>query len=113
MISSCIYIFVQCGGLVFHQTIGIPMGTNCTPLIANLFLTAYEIVFLQRLIKNNDRKLDQTFNYSYRYVDDVLSLNNSRFGDYLHRIYPNELEVKDTTVTQKSAYLHLHFEVGN
>jgi hypothetical protein len=33
----------------------------------------------------------------YRYVDDVLPLNNSRFGDYLHLIYPNELEVKDTT----------------
>ena len=29
------------------------------------------------------------------YRDDVLSLNNSRFGDYLHRIYPNELEAKD------------------
>ena len=30
-----------------------------------------------------DRKLSQTFNSSYRYIDDVLSLNNSRFGDYL------------------------------
>jgi hypothetical protein len=29
------------------------------------------------------------------YIDDVLSLNNSGFGDYLHLIYPNELEVKD------------------
>jgi hypothetical protein len=37
-----------------------------------------------------------------------------RFGDYLHRIYPNELEVNDTTDTQKSAsYLDLHLEVNN
>ena len=33
------------------------------------------------------------------------------FGDYLHRIYQNELEVKDTTDTQKSAsYLDLHLD---
>jgi len=47
-------------------------------------------------------------------VDDVLSLNNTRFGDYLHRIYSNELEVKDTTDTQKYAsYLGLHLEIDN
>ena len=35
-----------------------------------------------------------------------------RFGDYLHRIYPNELEVNDTTDTQKSAsYLDLYIEI--
>jgi hypothetical protein len=35
-------------------------------------------------------------------------------GDYLHHIYPNELEVKDTTDTQKFAwYLVLHVELDN
>ena len=43
-----------------------------------------------------------------------MSLNNSEFGDYLHRIYPNEQEVKDTTDTQKSAsYLDLHLDIDN
>jgi hypothetical protein len=52
-------------------------------------------------------KLAQTFNSNFRYIDDVLSLNNSRFGD-LHLIYPNELKVKYTVDTQKSAsYLDL------
>ena len=41
-----------------------------------------------------------------------LSLNNSRFGDYLHLIYPNELEVKDTTDTLKSdSYFDLHIDI--
>ena len=41
-----------------------------------------------------------------------LSLNNSRLGDYLHLIYPNELEVKDTTDTQKSdSYFDLHIDI--
>jgi hypothetical protein len=33
------------GGRVFQQTIGIPMGTNCAPLLADLFLHAYEAAF--------------------------------------------------------------------
>ena len=34
-------IFVVFGGKVFQQ-IGIPMGTNCAPLLADLFLYSYE-----------------------------------------------------------------------
>ena len=64
---------------------------------ADLFLHAYDADFLQWLLQNNDRKLAQTFNSSFRYIDDVLSLNHSRFDDYLHRIYPNEFEVNDNT----------------
>jgi hypothetical protein len=90
------------------------MGTNCAPLLADLILCAYEVNFLQGLLKNKDRKLAQTFNSRFLYIDAILSLNNSRFGDYLHRIYPNELEVKDTTDTQKSAsYLDPHLEIDN
>ena len=31
-------IFVHFGGLLFRHVIGIPMGTNCAPLLADLFL---------------------------------------------------------------------------
>jgi hypothetical protein len=34
----------------------------------------------------------RSFNFTVRYIDDVLSLNNSRFGDFVGRIYPIELE---------------------
>jgi hypothetical protein len=37
------------------------------------------------------------FNFTYRYIDDVLSINNSRFAEFLPLIYPPELEVKETT----------------
>ena len=48
------------------------------------------------------------------YIDDVLSLNISRFGDFGDRIYPIELEIKDTTDTEMSApYLDLHFEIDS
>ena len=42
-------IFVLFGGRVFQQTIGIPMGTNCAPLLADLFLHAIDADFLQGL----------------------------------------------------------------
>jgi hypothetical protein len=41
-------IFVQFSGLVFQQTISIPLGTNCVPLLADLFLHANEADFLQK-----------------------------------------------------------------
>ena len=43
-------IFVECGGEIFQQVIGIPMGTNCAPLLADLFLYSYEAEFIQTLI---------------------------------------------------------------
>ena len=39
-------IFVQFGGRLFRQVIGIPMGTNCAPLLADLFLYSYGNEFL-------------------------------------------------------------------
>ena len=94
-------IFVNLGGHVFQQTVGIPMGTNCAPLLADLFLYSNE-------------KLAQSFNFTLRNIDDVLSLNNFRFGDFADRIYPIELEIKDTTDTDRSAsYLDLHLEIDS
>ena len=44
-------IFVQFGECLFRQVIGIPMGTNCAPLLADLFLYSYENEFLVNMIK--------------------------------------------------------------
>jgi hypothetical protein len=94
-------IFVMFGGRVFQQTVGIPMGTNC--LLADLFLYSYETDFIQGLLKKNEKKLARSFNFTFRYIDDVLSLNNSRLDDFVDRFYPIELEIKDTTNTDRSA----------
>ena len=47
-------IFVQCGGRVFQQTGSIPMGTNCAPLLADLFLHSYEADFIDDLIRKKN-----------------------------------------------------------
>jgi hypothetical protein len=106
--------FVMFGGRGFQQTVDIPMGSNCAPLLADLFLYSYEADFIQGLLKKNKKKLARSFNFTFRYIDDVLSLNNSRFDDFVDRIYPIELEIKDTTDTDRSAsYLDLHLELDS
>jgi hypothetical protein len=102
-------IFVIIGGRVFQQTVGIPMGTNCAPLLADLFLYSYEAEFIQGLLKKNEKKLARSFNFTFRYIDNILSLDNSRFGDFVDRIYPIELGIKDTS----ASYLDLHIEIGS
>jgi hypothetical protein len=64
-------IFVIFGGRVFQQTVGIPMGTICAHLLADLFLYSYEADFIQGLLKKNEKKLVQSFNFTFRYTDDV------------------------------------------
>jgi hypothetical protein len=44
-------IFVSFGGALFQQVVGIPMGTNCAPPLADLFLYSYESEFLKILYK--------------------------------------------------------------
>jgi len=67
-----------------------------------------------RASKKNEKKLARSFNFTFRYIDDVLSLNNSMFGNFVDRIYPIELEIKDTTDTDRSAsYLDLHLKIDS
>ena len=53
------------------------------------------------------------FNFTYRYIDDVLSINNPEFENYLGQMYPVELEIKDTTESNTSAsYLDVLLSIG-
>jgi hypothetical protein len=47
----------------------------------------------------------------FRYIDDVLSQSNSKFGDFVDHIYPIELEIKDTN--RSASYLVLRLEIDS
>ena len=69
---------------------------------------------MEGLLKKNKKKLARSFNFTFLYKDDVISLNNSRFGDFVDRIYSIKLEIKDTTDTDRSAScLGLHLEIDS
>ena len=54
-------IFVVVGGKDFRQIVGIPMGTNCVPLLANIFLYSYEAEFIQSWLSTGKKKLASQF----------------------------------------------------
>jgi hypothetical protein len=66
------------------------------------------IALLSRYINKHDR------HRQFLFLVGVLSLNNSRFGDFVDSIYPIELQIKDTTDTDMSAlYLDLHLQIDS
>ena len=58
------------------------MGANYAILVADLFLFCYESEFIKNLSKSNEINLIETFNTSFRYLDDLCLLDNSFL--YLH-----------------------------
>ena len=100
-------------GRVF-QTVCIPMSTYCANLPTDVFLYSHEADIIQGLLKKNQKKLTRSFDFTFHYIDDVLSLNNSRFGDFVYRRYPIVLEIKNTIDTDRSAsYLFLHLDIDS
>ena len=86
------------------------MGTNCAPLLADLFLYSYETEFLDGLISKGNRKLERKFNFTYRYIDDLISFRNKNFQQHLSTIYPKELQIKPTSQSDfVTHYLDLTF----
>ena len=98
---------------IFQQTISIPMGT-----VFHYFLICFCIPMRRSSSKDfwslARKKIAPSFNFTYSYIDDILSLNNSKFSDYLDFIYPSELEIKDTTESMKStSYLDCLLKIDN
>ena len=77
-------------------------------------LYSYEAEFVQKLLRDKNKKLAVSFNLTYRYIDDVLSINNHNFHNCVHLIYPEELDIKDTTESDISAsYLDILLNIDS
>ena len=106
-------IYILFGDTLHQQVIGIPMGISCAPLLANLFLLTYEYNFLEKLTKTNIHQA-RNFNFVFRYIDDLICLNNDHFTSVISSIYPPELDVKRENHSPKEApYLDLFITVNN
>ena len=81
--------YFTCGGHLFRQKIGIPMGSDPAPFMANLFLYHFESKWLKELKKknlNHARKFSNTF----RFIDDLNAMNDGGllkiiFMRYIHQ----------------------------
>ena len=61
-------IYVRFGSSVFRRVIGIPMGTNSVPLLADLFLHTFEYDFIVKTMAQDITKAIQ-FSNTFRYID--------------------------------------------
>ena len=110
--SICLWRFVfdfRFGTKLYRQVVGIPMGTNCAPLIADLFLFCYERDFMMSLSDDKHADVIDAFNTTCRYLDDILNINNVYFDNMVSQIYPSELQLnKANTSDTEAAFLDLH-----
>ena len=60
-------IFIRFSSKLYRQIAGIQMGTNCAPLVADLFLFCYERDLLLSLPDNNQADIIEAFNSTSRY----------------------------------------------
>ena len=67
------------------------MGTNCAPLIADLFLFWYERDFMMSLSDDKQADVMDALNTTSRYLDDILYINNVYYDNMVSQIYRSEL----------------------
>ena len=103
---------MQFDGMVYHKKVGIPMGTNCAPVIADLFLFCYERDFISDLRKSNRHDLIDMFTNTSRYLDDIFIIDNPEFEKYIPDIYTAELQLKKANTSDKeTSFLVLNIKV--
>ena len=89
---------------VFQQVIGIPMGSDPAPFIANLFLHFYENKFLDKLKAEDFPRC-----HVFRFSDDLIAMNDDdEFSKTYKEIYPEEMVLEpENEDPQSSSYLDL------
>ena len=104
----------QKGSNLYRQIVGIPMGTNCAPLVVDLFLFCYERDFMLSVSEDNQYDVIEAFNSTSRYLDDLLNIGNNFFDSMVNRIYPSELQLNKANVSDAEAsFLNLHLSVSD
>ena len=94
---------------LYRQVVEIPMGTNCAPLVVDLFLFCYERDFVISLSDAKQADGIDVFNTTSRYLDDILNINNVYFDNMVSQIYPSELQRNTANTSDtEAAFLDLH-----
>ena len=92
--------------------------TNALTAVNSLELTnfsssIFEYDFMVKTMKHDITKAIQ-FSNTFRYIDDLFSINNVDFGNYISAIYPPELQLTDTsTSSTEVCYLDTHIKTGD
>jgi hypothetical protein len=91
--------YVRFADFQFRQDTGIPMGNPASPVLADLTLTGLEYFFLTNPINRSEAYKCRNV---VRYIDDLLSTNNPLFNRIASKIYPDEIPLNFTELSDKS-----------
>ena len=97
--------FIRFGSKLYRQILGISVGTNCAPLVEDLFLFCYEIDFMFSLSDNNQTDIIEALNSTSRYLNDLLNIDNPYFEQMVGQIYPTELQLNKANSSDTEAPL--------
>ena len=92
------------------------MGTNCAPLVADLFLFCSERDFMKDLSNDNQADIIKAFNSTFNnsILDDLLNIDTPYFEGMVNQIYPRELQLnKANTSDTEAPFLDLHLSNSN
>ena len=107
-------IYIRFSSKLYRHFVGVPIGTNCAPLVVDLFLFCYERDFILSLSEDNQSDVIEAFSSTSRYLDDLLNIDNDFFDSMVNRIYPSELQLNKANVSDTEAsFLDLHFPVSD
>ena len=107
-------IYIRFGAKLYRQIVGLPMGTNCAPLVADLFLFCYESDFMMSLSADKDSEIIEAFNSTSRYLDDLLNIDNTYFDGMVEQIYASELQLNKANSSDTEApCLDLHLTISD
>ena len=102
-------VYIRFGTKLYRQIVGIPMGTNCAPLVADLFLFCYESDFMMSLSADKDAEIIEAFNSTSRYLANLLNIDNTYFDGMVKQIYPSELQLNKAKLSDnKAPFLDLY-----
>jgi hypothetical protein len=107
--------YFKFGNRIYRQIVGIPMGTDCGPYIANLTLFSYEFKYVSNLIKHGRIDEARMLNHTFRYIDDITNINDGGIFERKHQeIYPNSLTLKKMNATDQEAnVLDINVKIKN
>ena len=90
------------------------MGTYCAPVITDLFLFCIERDFMASFSYIVEAETIRAVNFTSRYLDDLLNIDNPYFEGMMGRIYPPELQLnKDNASDTEAPLFYLHLSISN
>jgi hypothetical protein len=116
--------YLRNGSVIYQQVVGIPMGTNPGPVLANMYLYGYESAYIDRnfldvrpeeseIVRMNRLESGRAFHMTFRYIDDTLSFDNPLWVEGTAKplqdggVYPEWLTFNDTSLVRS------HFTSAN